>query len=257
MSEKQATPDSDLKRNFMNCNTPLSEREHWARNEIEKLRTEVERLKTENWQTCGLVAQMHRAAMNDVIGPKRGVVEDILDLRLERDALKAQLDALAQCSPVAWMVKFKRNSPSEDRLVVWSRDRAEKEVAPHLITSVEPLYTKPHPATEPVKAQAGEPVAWGIDWSRDGDRSCCSIVKKHQDGTLEIVACEYEPLCKECGGNGVGGSHEDDCPTTERRGPYVDDVNKLTDDDFGSPVEAIEDALSKPYAAPAPMKEPK
>ena len=33
-----ATPDETLEAQFMNCNTPLSEREHWARNEIERLR---------------------------------------------------------------------------------------------------------------------------------------------------------------------------------------------------------------------------
>ena len=41
--------------------------------------------------------------------------------------------------------------------------------------------------------KASEPVAWGVDWSRDGDRSCCSIVKKHPDGTLEVVGIEYGP----------------------------------------------------------------
>lgn len=44
-------------------------------------------------RACLLASQMHRAAMNDVIGPKRGVVEDILDLRAERDALQQQLEA--------------------------------------------------------------------------------------------------------------------------------------------------------------------
>lgn len=53
----------------------------------------VDELEDECAHACLLVSQMHRAAMNDVIGPKRGVVEDILDLRAERDALQQQLEA--------------------------------------------------------------------------------------------------------------------------------------------------------------------
>ena len=37
MSLRQATPRSQLEREFMSPNTPLKEREHWARNEIERL----------------------------------------------------------------------------------------------------------------------------------------------------------------------------------------------------------------------------
>ncbi len=36
----QATPAGTLEAVFMNCNTPLSEREHWARNEIEQLKAD-------------------------------------------------------------------------------------------------------------------------------------------------------------------------------------------------------------------------
>jgi len=48
-------------------------------------------------------------------------------------------------------------------------------------------WSGPHP--EPSAAS----VTWGIDWGTRGDRSCCSIVKKHADGTLEVVAVEYDP----------------------------------------------------------------
>jgi hypothetical protein len=40
----QATPSGTLEEVFMNCNTPLSEREHWARNEIGQLRQRVAEL---------------------------------------------------------------------------------------------------------------------------------------------------------------------------------------------------------------------
>ena len=38
-----------------------------------------------------------------------------------------------------------------------------------------------------------ELVAWGVDWGHNGERSCVAIVKKHNDGTLEVVAVEYDP----------------------------------------------------------------
>lgn len=36
-----------------------------------------------------------------------------------------------------------------------------------------------------------EPVACGIDWGKDSDQSCVSIIKKHPNGTSEVVAVEY------------------------------------------------------------------
>jgi hypothetical protein len=50
--------------------------------------------------------------------------------------------------------------------------------------------------------QEPEPVAWsgvtwGVDWGRDGDQSCCTIIKRHADGTQEVVAVEYGPPRRE------------------------------------------------------------
>lgn len=38
-----------------------------------------------------------------------------------------------------------------------------------------------------------ELVVWGVDWGRNGDRSCVSIVKKHPGGHIEVVATENDP----------------------------------------------------------------
>lgn len=40
-----------------------------------------------------LVAKMHEAAVGRVDKPIRGIIEDIEDLRLERDELKAKIEA--------------------------------------------------------------------------------------------------------------------------------------------------------------------
>ena len=73
---------------------------------LEAAMGEIEALEKDYQQACLLVSQMHRAAMNDVIGPKRGVVEDILDLREERDELKAMNDELKQvrCEGCGYLV---------------------------------------------------------------------------------------------------------------------------------------------------------
>jgi len=49
--------------------------------EIEYLKAEVERHKSDEEYACQLVAAMHAAAVGEVKGPKRGVVEDVEDLR--------------------------------------------------------------------------------------------------------------------------------------------------------------------------------
>jgi len=49
--------------------------------EIEYLKTEVAWLKGEHKDACHLIAKMHAAAVGEVTGPKRGVVEDVKYLR--------------------------------------------------------------------------------------------------------------------------------------------------------------------------------
>ena len=49
------------------------------------------------------------------------------------------------------------------------------------------LYTSPK-----LKQEKIDTVSWGVDWGRHGDQSCVSIIKKHNDGTFEIVFTEYD-----------------------------------------------------------------
>ena len=71
---------------------------------IESLQVENERLKDEYGNACKLVAEMHTAAVGQVIGPKRGVVEDVADIRAERDALAAKVETLeADAERLDWL----------------------------------------------------------------------------------------------------------------------------------------------------------
>ena len=52
---------------------------------------EVEKLREDYLRTCRLVAEMHGAAVGKLgEGPKRGVVEDVLDVRLRAEAAEAE-----------------------------------------------------------------------------------------------------------------------------------------------------------------------
>jgi hypothetical protein len=91
--------------------------------EIHALTAERDALKKDYEQACLLVAQMHRAAMNDVIGPKRGVVEDILDLRTERDALAATVQKLRD--GIRFCIDYKAMPSSELLQIGYEAERDE------------------------------------------------------------------------------------------------------------------------------------
>jgi hypothetical protein len=89
--------------------------------------------------------------------------------------------------PVAWMVKFKRNT-GIDSLIVYSRDRAEKEVDARLIVSVDPLYTQP-PSTQAAVSAAlrkAADVAFSelavVDWGTHVRKAILAI--PHDDSHL-------------------------------------------------------------------------
>jgi hypothetical protein len=46
--------------------------------------------------------------------------------------------------------------------------------------------------TPPPQSQQ-EFVEWGVDWGKDGNQSCVSIIKRLANGGIEVVAIEYNP----------------------------------------------------------------
>ena len=66
--------------------------------EIE-LRAENVRLKDDYQNACKIVAEMRAAAVGQIVGPNRGVVEDVADLRTERDDWKARALKAEQAEP--------------------------------------------------------------------------------------------------------------------------------------------------------------
>ena len=71
-------------------------------NRIAELTAEVERLMAEHQAACELVAKMHAAAVGEITGPKRGVVEDVADAIAKlRDELETERMRLAGCGVAA------------------------------------------------------------------------------------------------------------------------------------------------------------
>ena len=64
----------------------------WTLQKLNEARAEAVRSRGDCEGACKTVAEMHAAAMGKICGPARGVVEDVEDLRKERDALKAEYD---------------------------------------------------------------------------------------------------------------------------------------------------------------------
>ena len=61
---------------------------------LEYAQQESARFREEHQEACHLVAQMHAAAVGEVTGPNRGVVEDVEDLRLRAEDGSRDYDAL-------------------------------------------------------------------------------------------------------------------------------------------------------------------
>jgi hypothetical protein len=70
-----------------------AERLRKAREQRKEARAEAAEHKTNYLGACKTIAAMHAAAVGEVCGPRRGVVEDVADLRAERDSLRQQLAA--------------------------------------------------------------------------------------------------------------------------------------------------------------------
>lgn len=64
----------------------------------------LKELEAERDHACKLVAQMHHAATGYIQGPIRGVVEDIADLKTEREELRAEVERLrADAERYRWL----------------------------------------------------------------------------------------------------------------------------------------------------------
>src|ERR1051325_202839 len=70
--------------------------------DTEQLRVQLAQAQHDYKHACETIAKMHAAAMGEVTGPKRGVIEDGEQVRLDKERLLGLTDALTrQCSVLA------------------------------------------------------------------------------------------------------------------------------------------------------------
>ncbi len=118
-------------------------------------------------------------------------------------ALEAYCDGLEQAEPVAdavrgecrlWDSQWTNVVNHADCYRDWNTEDAIRHAVwmteTYMAHNVARNYFPPAKQAEPVQA---EPVVtWGVDWGEDED--WVSIVKRHPDGTLEVVATEGRPV---------------------------------------------------------------
>ncbi len=75
-------------------------REIDLRDKLAVAEVEVERQKEEYQSACKTIAEMHRAAVGEIVGPKRGVVEDVYDAI--QQAHRAATEEVAQAHKRGW-----------------------------------------------------------------------------------------------------------------------------------------------------------
>ena len=124
--------------------------------EIE-LRAENARLKDDYQNACKTVAEMHAAAVGQIVGPNRGVVEDVADLRAERDDWKARAEAAeAELARVRAQEPFGWYSAKEDDFMLDKIRKTHERLNSHThrIGKYDTaLFTAPQPAAqEPTSA---------------------------------------------------------------------------------------------------------
>ena len=69
--------------------------------EIADLHKTLDEVKTDYIHACKTIADMHAAAVGEITGPRRGVVEDVADLRAEADRLKDIIRKVEWVNPPA------------------------------------------------------------------------------------------------------------------------------------------------------------
>ena len=120
--------------------------------ERDNLRTEVEAVRKANLDCV----DHYNAALDEIneLGQQLKVAQegwrcecstdDACRFARERDALRAQLDAIAAADPVAWMVQFSPGS----RWVELTKEEFDSDLDGHIVYKKQAFFTRPMPAQD-------------------------------------------------------------------------------------------------------------
>lgn len=118
-----------------------------VQNELVDLRKELAAMHADYQSACRTVALMHRAACSgEIVSPKRGVVEDVEDLRKERDALRAELEKIKQQKPAGFAIPdsawdgmvIRKNKLCSDAIPLYLAPGAQPVPEGYQIVPIEP-----------------------------------------------------------------------------------------------------------------------
>jgi hypothetical protein len=152
--------------------------------DVSALLDALEQAQADYQAACNLVANMHEAAVGAKVGPKQGVVEDIINLREERDALQAKnkvlLDA-AQAVVDRWETPLWKDVPSTAEYIYRLRDAIIKNYPERIkdlrgVSTAQAADSVQRPAAHTTGETVGHPA---LDLSKlnlvDAAQHCLSI----------------------------------------------------------------------------------
>jgi hypothetical protein len=134
---------------------------------------------------------------NDDDGAPEYILEAITAIKAALAKQAGQSNFCAQCEAFARELKAVKQEQGEPFGYWFSDDPAVVTYAgsgffkgskpPNDAINIIPLYTTP-PAQ-----LAQEPVTWGVDWGKSGDRPCAVITRRLANGGNEVLAVEFAP----------------------------------------------------------------
>ena len=128
---------------------------------VTALTAERDRFRHDYEFACAMVAQMHAAAVGSVRGPIRGIVDDVADLKAERDRLAAATTAYAACIGT---IRGLLGLPAED-IRPEHVERYSREVAAvnaQLVEALEQINTAVYAEVRPMAPEVRPRLLMGV-----------------------------------------------------------------------------------------------
>lgn len=120
----------DMNRTLAECNERQSARlrqgSFLAETSSDVAERKLNQLRRDYESACQTIAKMHEAAVGEVTGPKRGVIEDVEDLRLLSEKQKEQIDLLTSVRESQASMIAKLRSERLDAIASFERETKRK-----------------------------------------------------------------------------------------------------------------------------------
>ena len=107
-----------------------------------------------------------------------------------KEALKLALEALENIG----MVNYDWATKASQAMTAIKAALAQQDGQSNFCTQCEAFARELKAVKQALAAQpAQEPVTWGVDWGKSGDRPCAVIVRRLSAACNEVLAVEFAP----------------------------------------------------------------